>query len=164
MREFVTGATRDKDDDKFDYDGFLSPLVLERYAAYMHKHRQQADGKLREADNWKKGIPQEAYMKSAFRHFVEWWKAHNGAGGDIEDAICALIFNAMGYLHNRLTGKVVEPPTATEIAHALWNCPVPTPNKAELVDALKREPTTKRTQDMWDEFFARNGMGPNAVG
>lgn len=104
MRQFKTGATRNSDEGKYDYEGFLSPLVLERFAKYMHKHRLQADGKLRDSDNWQKGIPQEAYMKSAWRHFMEWWKAHRTlkTEEDIEESICALIFNAQGYLHERL--------------------------------------------------------------
>lgn len=43
-------ATRDLDEEKIDYEGFLSPIVLERYAQYMHKHRNTANG-LRESDN-----------------------------------------------------------------------------------------------------------------
>jgi len=46
-----TGATRDVDNDKYDYEGFLSPIVLHRYAQYMHKHRLQSDGELRDSDN-----------------------------------------------------------------------------------------------------------------
>jgi hypothetical protein len=40
MREFTTGATRNLDEDKHDYEGFLSPYVLRRFAAYMHEHRK----------------------------------------------------------------------------------------------------------------------------
>ena len=54
MRTFDTGATRDSDNDKLDYEGFLSPLVLRRYAEYLHKHRKQSDGKIRTSDNWQK--------------------------------------------------------------------------------------------------------------
>lgn len=107
MREFDSGATRDSDDTKLDFEGFLSPLVLERYAEYMHSHRIQADGKERASDNWAKGIPTSAYMSSAWRHFFDWWKEHRGyASKDgIEIAICALIFNCMGYLHEILKEK-----------------------------------------------------------
>src|ERR1022692_3756819 len=78
VRQFSTGATRDAEGDKFDYEAFLSPLVLQRYAAYMHKHRKQSDGKLRDGDNWAKGIPKDAYIKSAWRHFMDWWLQHRG--------------------------------------------------------------------------------------
>lgn len=103
-RTFETGATRDSEDGKLDYDGFLSPLVLQRYAEYMHTHRQQPDGALRDSDNWQKGIPRTAYMKSGWRHFVSWWSLHRGgtASESLEDALCALIFNASGYLHEHL--------------------------------------------------------------
>lgn len=104
FRTFSTGATRDTDEGKFDYEGFLSPTVLERYAAYMNKHRRQSDGSLRASDNWQKGIPREQYMKSLFRHFMDAWKLHRGcvAQADIEEALCAVMFNAMGYLFETL--------------------------------------------------------------
>jgi hypothetical protein len=109
MRTFDTGATRSNDAGKLDYEGFLSPLVLERYAQYLHKHRVQADGKLRDSDNWQKGMPKSEYMKSAWRHFMDWWKSHRGASlptdEEIEDSICALLFNASGYLYEHLYGK-----------------------------------------------------------
>ena len=60
MRNFDTGATRDVDTNKLDFEGFLSPVVLERYAEYMHKNRVQADGNLRDSDNWQKGIPKKS--------------------------------------------------------------------------------------------------------
>lgn len=106
MRHFSTGATRNSDDGKYDFEGFYHPLVMERFSKYMHKHRVQADGKLRDSDNWQKGIPKEAYMKSGFRHFFSWWKVHRGLKDeDIEESICALIFNAQGYLFELLKKK-----------------------------------------------------------
>ena len=107
MRTFTTGATRDTDVGKYDYEGFLSPLVIERFAAYLHKHRIQSDGQQRASDNWQKGIPMDTYVKSAWRHFFDWWKQHRGykSSEDIEDSICAVIFNAQGYLHERLKEK-----------------------------------------------------------
>lgn len=103
IRKFETGATRDSDIGKLDYEGFLSPLVIERYAEYMHKHRVQPDGNLRESDNWQKGMPLKEYMKSGWRHFMDWWKHHRGNKAvDIEEVLCALIFNSMGYLYEVL--------------------------------------------------------------
>lgn len=106
IRRFDTGATRDTDAGKLDYDGFLSPLVLERFARYMHSHRVQPDGAMRAADNWQKGIPRDAYMKSGWRHFFDWWCHHRGAsrlaGAALEEALCALLFNVSGYLHEVL--------------------------------------------------------------
>jgi hypothetical protein len=101
MREFSTGATRDDDTEKLDYEGFLSPLVLRRYAEYMHKHRFQADGKMRAADNWQKGIPPEAYMKSLWRHFMDaWmiWRTSVAKGPIWEEVLCAILFNVQGLL------------------------------------------------------------------
>lgn len=107
VRKFETGATRDQADTKFDYEGFLSPLVIDRFAAYMHKHRQQPDGQLRNSDNWQLGIPQDAYVKSGFRHFMDWWRQHRGYKGQdtLEDSLCALLFNVQGYLLEVLREK-----------------------------------------------------------
>jgi hypothetical protein len=106
-RTFETGAYRDTDTSKLDYEAFLSPLVLTRYAQYMHKNRVQSDGNIRDGDNWQKGIPLEVYMKSAFRHFMELWTLHRGhaSPAQIEEAICALLFNLQGYLFEILRRK-----------------------------------------------------------
>lgn len=110
MRQFNTGANRNSDDGKLDFEGFLSPLVVERYANYMHKHRKLEDGTMRDSDNWQKLFGDDHYavcMKSAHRHFFAWWKAHRGykTDEDIEESICALIFNANAYLHKRLNER-----------------------------------------------------------
>lgn len=106
MRTFKSGATRDSDNNKIDYEGFLSPLALKRYGEYMLKHQEQADGQLRASDNWQKGIPREEYLKSLLRHAMDLWLVHRGfpeeAREDIESALCAIIFNAQGYLHEHL--------------------------------------------------------------
>jgi hypothetical protein len=111
VRRFDTGATRDLDASKLDLEGFLSPLVLRRFAEYMHANRQLADGTLRDSDNWQKGIPQTAYMKSGFRHFFDWWCEHRGVETKegMELALCGLLFNCMGYLHEHLKAKHVAP-------------------------------------------------------
>jgi hypothetical protein len=101
IRTFESGATRDSVDGKLDYDGFLSPLVLERYAEYMHANRIMRDGSLRESDNWQMGIPRDVYRKSAWRHFLAWWAAHR-SGENTEEHACALLFNLMGDLHESL--------------------------------------------------------------
>ena len=107
MRIFKTGATRDNDEGKIDYEGFYNPLVVQRFGEYMDKHRHQADGQIRTSDNWQKGIEKSAYMKSAFRHFHDWWMEHRGYASreGLEDALCALIFNAQGYLYEVLKDK-----------------------------------------------------------
>ena len=120
IRQFDTGATRDTDEGKFDYEGFLSPLALEAFAAYMHEHRKQSDGKLRDSDNWQKGIPRAAYMKSLFRHFMTVWKLYRGysvkpekIGGELRvptmrEALCGLLFNVQGLLHHECQEKPKE--------------------------------------------------------
>ena len=114
IRTFETGATRDSDDGKYDYEGFLSPLVLERFAAYMHQHRKMADGSMRASDNWQAGMPLAVLVKSAWRHFFAWWKIHRGGtvlderdGHEVtvDEAICGVLFNAMGYLHETIKAK-----------------------------------------------------------
>jgi len=116
IRKFETGATRDSDNGKLDYEGFLSPAALERYAEYMHTHRLQPDGNLRDSDNWQKGMSKEVYIKSLWRHFMDLWKLHRGLkvvdritgkGVSLQEALCAILFNTFGYLHESL--KLEQP-------------------------------------------------------
>ncbi len=111
-RTFETGATRDTDEGKYDYEAFLSPLVIERYGKYMHKCRTQSDGTLRAGDNWQLGMPFTAFIKSGFRHFIDWWLWHRSKPehqietfDKLEDTLCALLFNVSGYLHERLKAR-----------------------------------------------------------
>lgn len=113
IRQFDTGATRDVNVDKLNYEGFFSPLVLQRYAQYLHKHRVQSDGNLRDADNWQKGIPIKTYMEGKLRHTMATWLIHRGYKAldekgnkiDLEESLCAEIFNAMGHLFEILKEK-----------------------------------------------------------
>lgn len=104
VRTFSTGATRDTDEGKHDFEGFLSPIVINRFSEYMSKHRKQSDGSLRDSDNWQKGIPKDQYMKSLLRHIHDMWLEHRGLQGreNIEESICAVLFNSQGYLHELL--------------------------------------------------------------
>jgi hypothetical protein len=104
VRVFATGANRDMDNGKLDYEGFLSPTVLRRFAEYMHKNRFLKDGSMRDSDNWQKGIPLKVYMKSMLRHFMSCWLDHRLGGYAQEEELVALMFNVMGYLHERLKG------------------------------------------------------------
>jgi len=119
MRSFDSGATRSSEEGKYDYEGFLSPRVLERYAQYMNENRVQADGVIRDSDNWQKGMGLNVFMKSLWRHFMSLWKLHRGIKDPdtIEGALCALLFNVMGYMHEVLVAK--ESKTPEEIAQAL---------------------------------------------
>ena len=105
IRNFDTGASRDTADGKLDYEGFLSPAVLKVFAQYMHKNRKMQDGSLRSSDNWQKGIPIDVYMKSLHRHFMDLWLGHRlySTESGRREAICGIMFNAMGYLHSLIT-------------------------------------------------------------
>lgn len=107
IREFASGATRDTSEDKLCFDGFLSPTVIQCFAKYMHKNRIQSDGSYRDPDNWQKGIPKAAYIDSGWRHFFDWWGETRGlrSKDGIEAALCGLMFNVMGYLHEVLKEK-----------------------------------------------------------
>ena len=108
-RYFASGAYRDVDENKLDFEGFLSPAALTRYAEYMHKHRKQSDGEMRDSDNWQKGIPRKHYMKSLWRHFVDMWTRHRKGAtaddADMQEVVCSVIFNAFGYLHEMMEGR-----------------------------------------------------------
>ncbi len=114
IRQFSTGATRDTDRGKFAYEGFLCPFVLTRFGEYMHNHRIQSDGSVRDADNWQKGIPIEAYKDSLIRHVIDAWRVFRGEAPmpksprdpeGLEELLCAIMFNSMGYLHEMLKAK-----------------------------------------------------------
>lgn len=109
VRTFDTGATRDTEDGKLDFEAFLSPLVLKIYADYMHKHRKRSDGTMRDGDDWQRGIPTDVYMKSLMRHVMDLWLMHRGepdeSRANTDEALCGIIFNAMGYLFNYLMGR-----------------------------------------------------------
>ena len=111
VREFSTGATRNDDKEKLDYDGFLSPSALHEFALYMHSHRKQSDGNLRASDNWKKGISEEVYMKSLSRHYIDLWRLYKGEvvinpdnnlPSTKNELLCAILFNTQGLLHESL--------------------------------------------------------------
>lgn len=48
-----------------------------------------------------------SYMKSGCRHFFDWWLEHRGhkSREGLENALCGLLFNTMGYLHEYLKDK-----------------------------------------------------------
>lgn len=107
LRSFDTGATRDTAEGKLDPEGFTHPLVMEQFYKYMNMNRLQSDGALRASDNWQKGIPMEAYMKSLKRHCDDVWLEHRGFNSDngMLAALCGIMFNAMGYMHEELKSR-----------------------------------------------------------
>lgn len=107
VRQFSTRATRDDLSSKPDYEGYLSPLVIERFGRYMLGHQTCADGSQRASDNWQLGIPKDEYIKSLLRHVLAVWLAHRRGEVD-EDAWCAILFNSQGYLYESLKGQPTE--------------------------------------------------------
>lgn len=109
VRRFSTGATRDSDEGKPRYCGFNSPLVEKRFGEYMHKHRHLPDGTIRDADNWKKGMPPREVLESMMRHLVDLWLIVEGYSGEArEDALtaaCALRFGTNVLMHDLLKGE-----------------------------------------------------------
>ena len=135
-RAFATGATRDVDNGKLDYEGFISPLVTRAYAEYMHRCRTRnvpVGSVIRDSDNWQKGIPQDVYAKSLIRHVQEFWLIHDGFEAidekgqtlSLEDVCCAIMFNVEGFLFEHLKTKASHFPGT--ISHeSATNYPAPT--------------------------------------
>jgi hypothetical protein len=126
VRTMPSGATRSSEQSKFAYEGFINPAVLAVFANYMHMHRMQKDGTLREADNWQKGIGKQSCMESGLRHMMDLWALHRGysvwkektsTGGEkthyvlpwtelqgdwreihLYDALCGIMFNTQAYI------------------------------------------------------------------
>lgn len=114
MRKFEKGATRDGNEGKLEYARFFDSRVLRTFAEYMHKHRTQADGELRDPDNWKKGIPKDAYIDSLARHFWDLWELHQHGECirhetkkpvGVVETLCGILFNTFGYLYEVLRGN-----------------------------------------------------------
>jgi hypothetical protein len=105
IRQFESGATRSPLNDKLQYSGFISPIVLKRYAEYMHRHRLQSDGELRDADNWQKGIPDDSAFDSMLRHVMDIWFYSRDFGAEATEekleSLCAIIFNASVLIYNQ---------------------------------------------------------------
>ena len=114
VRKFKTGATRNVAKGRPQYGGYYSPLSFRRYGEYMAKHQVQSDGTIRASDNWKHGISRRAFRESLERHWVELWTITDEMWGitpvktsteDIQETLCAIIFNAQGLLHEILIDR-----------------------------------------------------------
>lgn len=107
LRTFSTGATRDTAEGKLEPWGFSSALVEKAFCEYMNGHRTQSDGNLRNSDNWKRGIPVDAYWHSLSRHVLDLrlqWEGYPGSArsADMIESLCAIRFNVDGLLHELL--------------------------------------------------------------
>ena len=114
--QYESGATREDDADKLDLEGFLSPLVMEAYAQYMHFHQKLPDGTMRAGSDWQNGIPFNRLMRSMWRHFKDCWLEHRlwpTRDGRVFN-LCALLFNANTYLHQVLEA---DPHALTKAMH-----------------------------------------------
>ena len=99
-----TGATRNSNVGKINYQGALSPVVLEAYGKYIEKHSLLPDGTIRNNKNWQKlfGTPQEhreVCIESAWRHFIDILMEHDGyeSRDGIDEALGGLMFNIQAY-------------------------------------------------------------------
>lgn len=112
MRKCKTGATRDDIEGKFEYFKFFSLPAFHAYASYMHEKRIQPDGRLRDADNWQKGMPREWYASSMVRHLLDVQYHHQNfetlSKEDLKTALCALLFNVQAYLHEVMIDRDIE--------------------------------------------------------
>lgn len=124
MRQFATGAIRDNSTDKPEYFGYTSWRTMKQFGAYMLRHQKQANGQMRDADNWKKGIPLEVYQQSLTRHFVDWAAELEEAKSSPETAMdlaLAMKFNLDGWIHEM--DKQMEAPEqekGAKIAGTFW--------------------------------------------
>lgn len=114
LRKFEDGVIRDSDDQKLDFEGFLSPAVLWAFAEYMHKHRKLPDGSMRGSDNWQGGMPLDVYLKSLLRHVMDLWMLHrgfkpvrpeNGEEVSLSDTLGGILFNLQGFWLQTLKGE-----------------------------------------------------------
>lgn len=120
---FLTGAKRNSDENKPDYEGYLSPLVIHAFGEYMTKHQFMSDGTKRASDNWQLGIPKDRLARSLFRHIIDFWTLHRGYqainpdSGQFftkEELLCAIIFNAQAFLHGILKSQYSYPQIITK--------------------------------------------------
>ena len=116
MKTFKTGAIRDDDEGKLDYEGSFCPLVLRSYAEFMLRNSTMKDGKKRTCGNWKKGVPLLHYIQSKWRHFMTTLTLFviGYTKKAMLESLNAELFNTMGMMHELLKA---EPDTTTIDLH-----------------------------------------------
>lgn len=104
LRMSESGAIRNSDIGKINYQGALSPLILEAYGKYIEKHSLLPDGTRRNNKNWQKLFGtveehKEVCIESAWRHFIDVLMEHDGyeSRDGLDEALGGLMFNIQGY-------------------------------------------------------------------
>lgn len=104
LRTSETGCIRNSSQGKVNYQGALSPLVLEAYGKYIQKHALLPDGTIRDNKNWQKlfGTPEEhrqICIESMWRHFLDVLMEHDGYNSrdGLDEALGGLFFNLSAY-------------------------------------------------------------------
>lgn len=113
VREWKSWWIRDLDEDKLDFEWFLSPLVLQKYWEYMHKNRKLKDWSIRDSDNWQKWFGednQSVCVKSLLRHVHDIWMEHRGfkSREGMSEAMMWSLFNIMAlanWYYNTINNK-----------------------------------------------------------
>jgi hypothetical protein len=98
ITKFKTGAIRDTQNNKEDYIETISWIALKKYAQYMTTKKSKYG-----SGNFKKGIPIESYEKSLVRHIQKYLANKYELANEEpnEDHVSAIIFNALGILHEQ---------------------------------------------------------------
>lgn len=96
MKIFSSGGKRDGDENKEDYIETISWTAFRRYAKYMtSKKKKYGSG------NFKKGLPIDYYERALVRHLQKYIvnKYEQGKDEKEEDHLSAIVFNALGIMH-----------------------------------------------------------------
>jgi hypothetical protein len=96
IRTFGTGAVRDSNKGKSRPD-LISPYFTNRLGFRLAYGIEKGYGE----NNWKRGIPNEAFLESLERHLVAY-----KMGKTDEDHAAAIAFNIMGIIHNEEVAKL----------------------------------------------------------
>ncbi len=98
ITKFKSGAIRDTGAGKEDYIETVSWTAFKRFAQYMTSKKSKYG-----SGNFKKGISDTSYEQSLMRHTQKYLvnKYEGGKEEPEEDHLSAVIFNAMGLLHNQ---------------------------------------------------------------
>lgn len=119
MVKYSSEAYRSSNRGRPNYFGCISAWTLKFFGRYMAKHQVMADGTLRDAHNWKQGMPPDRYAESLSRHYVElsevWDRIflydertdENIAA--LEEAMGGVMFNICGLIHEWERGKEAKP-------------------------------------------------------